>query len=89
MTQPACGVQWTGSLAANESKRWFSHSWPATWHVIWTVMPTTPRPGGPQLSWSVAVERDGAERITYWITVTNATPDPVSFEGRYCILSRY
>jgi len=27
--------------------------------------------------------------VTYWITVQNLTPDPVNFEGRYCILSRY
>ena len=30
-----------------------------------------------------------AEYVTYWITVTNLTADPVAFEGRYCILSRY
>lgn len=89
MTNPICGVQWTGSLAANESRRWFTHSWPATWHVIWTVMPTTPRPGAPQVSWTVQVERASAEYLTYWITVRNLTANPVSFEGRYCILSRY
>jgi hypothetical protein len=89
MTQPICGVQWTGSLTGNQTRRWFTFNWPATWHVIWTVMPTTPRPGGPQVSWTVQVERANAEYVTYWITVRNLTPDPVTFEGRYCILSRY
>lgn len=89
MTQPVCGVQWTGSLAPNEQRRWFSHSWAATWHVIWTVMPTTPRPGAPQISWTVQVERANSEYLTYWITVRNLTAAPVTFEGRYCILSRY
>jgi hypothetical protein len=89
MTQPVCGVQWNGTLAGNASGRWFSWGWPATWHVLWTIMPTTPRPGGPQVSWTVQVERANAEYATYWITVQNLTPDPVSFEGRYCILSRY
>jgi photosystem II stability/assembly factor-like uncharacterized protein len=89
MTQPACGVQWTGSLAANETRRWFTFSWPATWHVVWTVMPTTPRAGAPQVSWTVQVERANAEYATYWITVRNLTASPVTFEGRYCILSRY
>lgn len=89
MTQPLCGVQWTGSLAANETKRWFTHSWSATWHVIWTVMPTTIRPGAPQVSWTVQVERASSEYVTYWITVRNLTPSPLTFEGRYCILSRY
>jgi hypothetical protein len=89
MTQPTCGVQWTGSLVGNETRRWFTFNWPATWHVVWTVMPTTPRPGAPQVSWTVQVERASAEYVTYWITVRNLTPDPVNFEGRYCILSRY
>ena len=89
MTQPVCGVQWTGTLAANESRRWFTHSWPATWHVVWTVMPTSPQPGGPQVSWTVQVERASAELVTYWITIRNLTARPVTFEGRYCILSRY
>jgi len=57
--------------------------------MIWTVMPTTVRPGAPQVTWKVAVERASAEFVTYWITVQNLTPDPVNFEGRYCILSRY
>lgn len=89
MTQPVCGVQWVGSLAGNQQQRWFTFRWPATWHVVWTVMPTTPRPGAPQIWWDVAVERASAEFVTYWITVRNLTPDPLSFEGRYCILSRY
>ena len=52
-------------------------------------MPTTQRPGAPQVSWTVQVERASAEYVTYWITVRNLTPDPANFEGRYCILSRY
>jgi ligand-binding sensor domain-containing protein len=89
MTQPTCAVQFTGSLAANQTGRWFTFNWPATWHILWTVMPTNPRPGSPQVSWKVEVERANAEYVTYWIVVTNLTPEPVSFEGRYCILSRY
>ncbi|MDQ3871944.1 MAG: hypothetical protein M3301_10080, partial [Chloroflexota bacterium] len=83
MTQPLCGVQWTGSLAANETRRWFTFGWPATWHVVWTVMPTTPRPGAPQAGWSVEVERADPERATYWITVRNLTAQPLQFEARY------
>ncbi len=89
MTQPQCGVQWTGSLTANQTQRWFTFNWPATWHVLWTVMPTSFRPGAPMISWNTQVERASAEYATYWISVTNLTPDPVTFEGRYCILSRY
>jgi len=89
MTVPVCGTQFTGTLQGNETRRWFTFNWPATWHMIWTVMPTTVRPGAPQVTWKVAVERASAEFVTYWITVQNLTPDPVNFEGRYCILSRY
>lgn len=89
MSQPICGVQWIGNLAGNQSARWFTFNWPATWHIVWTIMPTTPRPGAPQVSWNVQVERASAEYVTYWIRVQNLTPDPVTFEGRYCILSRY
>jgi hypothetical protein len=89
MTTPACGVQWRGTLASNETRRWFTFGWPATWHIIWTVMPTTPRPGAPQIGWTVEVERGDPERATYWITVRNRTPQPLQFEGRYAILSRY
>jgi hypothetical protein len=88
MTVPVCGVQFTGSLAANQTQRWFTFNWPATWHVIWTVMPTTIATV-PQITLSVQVERASAEFVTYWLTVQNLTATPVNFEGRFCILSRY
>jgi len=89
MTAPACGTQFTGSLAANQTQRWFTFNWPAPWHVVWTVMPTTPFAGGAQITCSVAVQRASAEFATYWITVQNLTNVPVTFEGRYAILSKY
>jgi hypothetical protein len=53
-------------------------------------MPTTPAStGGPQVTWSVQVERATPEMITYWIKVKNLTGKSVSFQGRYCILSYY
>jgi hypothetical protein len=81
------GVQWLGSIGPSASGRWFTWGWGAHWHVVWTIMPLTPCPGGPQLSWSVAVERANSTQCTYWITVTNLTSDPVKFEGRYDVLS--
>ncbi|MDX2138701.1 MAG: protein-glutamine glutaminase family protein [Chloroflexota bacterium] len=84
----APGVQWYGTIAANASHRWFTWGWPAKWHMLWTVMPLTPCPGGPQLSWTVQVERANSTTCTYWITVRNLTAGPVRFEGRYDILSR-
>ena len=89
LTSPICGTQWTGSLAAGETRQWFTFRWPATWHVVWTVMPTSPNPGAPQVSWAVRVERASAEYLTYWISVTNLTNAPVTFKSRYAVLSRY
>lgn len=80
------GVQFTGTVEANQSKRWFTFNWPAHWHMIWTVVPTTPRPGGPQIRWKVQVERASDTHITYWITITNLTPQAVGIEARYAVL---
>ena len=89
MAQPMTGVQFTGTLAANQTARWFTSNWPATWHVIWSMMPTTVQKGSPAITWKVQVERASAEYVTYWLMVTNLTSVEVSFEGRYSILSRY
>lgn len=80
-------VQFTGSLAPNASGRWFTFSWPASWQVVWYVMPTTPRPGAPELDWSVAVERANSNHVTYWITVNNRSAINASFEARYAVLN--
>jgi hypothetical protein len=89
MTAPVCGTQFTGTLNANQTQKWFTFHWPATWHMVWTVMPTTVNTAGAQLTWTVQVQRASNEFVTYWIQVQNLTATPVTFEGRYCILSRY
>lgn len=87
MARPS-GVQWFGTVEGGANRRWFTFGWPASWHVLWTVMPISICQGAPQLSWSVAVERADSGRCTYWITVKNLTTRPVRFEGRYDILAR-
>ena len=82
------GVQWRGTIEPGATRRWFTYGWPAGWHMLWTIMPTSICSGAPQLSWSVAVERASATQCTYWITVKNQTSRTVRFEGRYDILSR-
>jgi hypothetical protein len=81
------GVQFTGSLGAGASQRWFTYNWPSAWHVVWYMMPTTPRPGAPELDWDVAVERADASHTTYWLTIKNLASVPVTFEGRYAVLA--
>jgi hypothetical protein len=85
-TREWIGVQFTGLVAANSTQRWFTFNWPAHWHVVWTVVPTSPRPGGPQISWIVQVERASDQYITYWISITNLTPEQVNIEARYAVL---
>jgi hypothetical protein len=86
MTEPQCGVQFTGQLAAKASNKWFTWNWPATEHVLWTVMPTTP---GANLQLTVQVERATPEFCTYWLNVRNLSSVACSFEGRWCLLSLY
>jgi hypothetical protein len=83
---PVCGIQFTGTVPANSTITWFTYGWPAEWHVIWTVVPTTSVPGAPQIKWRVQVERDPTDTITYWISITNITGSDVNIESRYCIL---
>jgi hypothetical protein len=83
---PFDGVQFRGTVPAGQTHRWFTFRWPACWHVLWVVVPTSPRVGAPQVSWRVQVERASQNYITYWISITNATPVPVDIEARYSIL---
>jgi hypothetical protein len=80
------GVQFTGTLAGGASNRWFTFNWPATWHVVWYMVPTSPAPGAPQVDWDVAVERANATNVTYWITVKNLTSSSMTFEARYAVM---
>ena len=81
------GIQFSGTLRPRQTHRWFTHSWPANWHVVWYMVPVTPRRGGPQVDWDVSVERANANRCTYWLTVKNLTNQNVTFEGRYAIMN--
>ncbi|UTY57403.1 S8 family serine peptidase [Massilia sp. erpn] len=83
---PWVGVQFRGNVPAGASRRWFTYNWPAHWHVLWTVIPTTPRPGAPQIKWQVQVERASDAYITYWITITNVSAAPCDIEARYAVL---
>lgn len=80
------GVQFTREIPANSSRRYFTFNWPAHWHVVWTVVPTSPNPGAPQIDYNVKVERASDRYVTYWIEVENLTNKTVHIEGRYDLL---
>ena len=79
------GIQFRGTLQANQTQRWFTFNWPAAEHVIWTVVPDSISAAGSEVTWSVAVQRTSAAFVTYWITITNQIGTPVDIEGRYAI----
>lgn len=87
ITDPICGLQFKGRLEPGGTNRWFTFRWPATWHVLWTVVPTTVALGAPEIWFDVHIERADARYVTYWIAVKNLTTRGVAFEGRYAILS--
>lgn len=80
------GVQFTGTVAANSTRRWFTHSWPEHWHVVWNVVPLTPKSGGPQIDFDVHVQRANDRQITYWVTVKNMSNQATNIEARYAIM---
>ncbi|WP_283133204.1 M12 family metallopeptidase [Rhizohabitans arisaemae] len=81
------GVQFTGTVPANSTRRWFTHSWPAAWYVIWTVVPTAPIVDGEaQLEWTVQVTRQSGGLLKYFIAVRNLTAGQIGFEARYDVL---
>lgn len=87
-TRTWTGVQFRGTVPADSTRRWFTWGWPAQWHVLWTVVPTTPKRGGPQIRWNVEVERATHEHVTYWIGITNETSSSVGVEARYAVLGQ-
>ncbi len=85
------GTQFSASVAANTTQNWFTHSWPAHWFVIWTVMPTNPVvDGNAQLELVVRTSRQAdradARLVKYHLAVRNLTGGPVGFEARYEVL---
>jgi hypothetical protein len=80
------GTQFTGNVAAGQTHCWFTYNWPAQWHVVWTVVPTSVTPGGPQIKWRVRVERASDAMITYWICITNVSSAPVDVAARFAVL---
>jgi len=81
------GVQIVDTMPPNASIDYFTYGWDPAWDVVWTVVPTSPAPGHPQVEWSVAVERATDTTVTYYVSITNLTSNDVGVEGRYAILN--
>lgn len=82
------GVQFSGSVAAGQTRRWFTHSWNAAHNVVWMMIPTAPPvDGNQQIEWKVQNTRQSATLVKWFIEVKNVTNVPVTFEARYAILN--
>jgi hypothetical protein len=81
------GVQFRGTVKAGQTQCWFTHSWPAYWHVDWTVQPLSPpRDAGAQIEWNVRVARQTDRLVKYFICVKNLVNYDVKVEARYHVL---
>lgn len=81
------GVQFRATIPANSTRRWFTHSWPHHWYVVWTVVPTAPVQDGPsQIDWEVQVCKQEEALLKYFISVKNLRAYPVTIEARYDVL---
>jgi hypothetical protein len=79
------GVQFRGTVAANQTARWYTFNWNPASYVIWTVVPDSVNASSPEITCSVAVQRASATAVTYWISITNMTNANVDIEARYAI----
>lgn len=81
------GVQFSGTVPANSTRRWFTHSWPHHWYVLWDIIPTAPAVDGPaQIRSKIQVEKQAETLLKYYIEVTNLRPYPVTISARYEVL---
>jgi hypothetical protein len=81
------GTQFSGSVAGNSSRTWFTHSWPSHWFVVWTIVPTSPVVDGPaQVQLVVHTTRQAERLIKYFLTVRNLGAAAVTFDARYEVL---
>ena len=86
-SQSWTGVQFTATLAANATGRWFTHSWPFHWFMVWTVVPTAPAIDGPeQVEWKIQITRQAEALLKYFIEVRNLRNYPVTVQARYNVL---
>jgi hypothetical protein len=81
------GIQFTGQVPAGTTRTWFTHSWPAHWFVVWTVVPRAPVVDGEaQVEWTVQVTRQSGGLLKYFLAIRNLTGGAIDIEARYDVL---
>lgn len=86
-SQSWSGTQFAGTLPANSTRQWFTHSWPFHWFVVWTVLPTSPAIDGPeQIECKVRITRQTESLLKYFVEVRNLRNYAVNIQARYNVL---
>ena len=80
------GTQIVDTMSSHAVIDYYTWGWDPAWDVVWMIVPTSPTAGGPQLQWSIALERSSSG-VTYHVTITNLTALSVGVEGRYAIMN--
>lgn len=82
------GVQFSGSVPAGQTRRWFTHSWNANSNMLWSIVPTGPAVDGEaQLEWKVQCTRQTPTLLKWFLEIKNVTNVAVTFEARYAVLN--
>lgn len=86
---PDAGVLFRATLAAGETRVWFTYDWPSTWFVVWRVLPATVSFGElPQVQWTIQTSCEPNLSVRYHIEVRNLESRSIEVEASYLILSR-
>lgn len=81
------GTQFSGTIAGNATRTWFTHSWPSHWFVVWTVVPSSPVLDGPaQCELTVRTTRQAERLVKYHLSIRNLGLAPLTVVARYEVL---
>jgi hypothetical protein len=81
------GTQFSGTgLGAGASQTWFTFGWPATWHVLWRIVPTTTNGKVALVEQSIERAVDGT--YTYWLVVKNTGTVTTNYTAQYDVVQR-
>lgn len=84
------GAPFAGVVGAKKTLKVYFGGWSAKWHMIWycvPVAPVTSPPGAPQMSWTMATERESADKVKYHLDIKNLTAYPITVEVRYAVFN--
>lgn len=73
----------TTPLAPGAQENLFTFNWPASWSILWEVIPTNTGAGTEKLLLTERAERQGNGNLQYWLTVRNDGDVASAYRLRY------